>query len=230
MNRNLITMMTLLFTFSCATLSEINLEGGTSQTKTTDPVMGSLDGLAKIKSCFRKVHNRGVPPERVVRDIISFVKSAPDAVFAVNDKYDVYSLVRPVLGPYESLKHRRAVMADVLIVLAGWESTWNYKQDRDMSANNTSACTEEAGIYQTSGDSSYFGADLKLLQNQKCSGWAGKTMCNKFIVCTKNDIGFAHEYTARLLRHTTKHHGPLLRGDVSKGLSKACVKEIEGVL
>lgn len=192
--------------------------------------MGSLDGLATIRSCFRKIHNRGVPPERVVRDIIAFAKSAPDAVFAVNDKYDVYSLVKPVLGPYENLKHRRAVMAEVLIVLAGWESSWNYKEGRDMSASNTSTCTQEAGIYQTSGNSSYFGADLKLLQNQKCVNWSGKTACDKFIACTKNDIPFAHEYTARLLRHTTKHHGPLLRGDVSKWLSPKCVKEIEGVL
>jgi hypothetical protein len=120
-------------------------------------------------------------------------------------------------------------MADVLIVLSGFESSWDYSEGRDLSANNVSSCTEEAGIYQTSANSSSFGGDLKNLLRNKCVNYAGSS-CAKFIACTKNDKAFAHEYTARLLRHTTAHHGPLVRREVNKWLSKSCVSEIEGML
>lgn len=121
-------------------------------------------------------------------------------------------------------------MIDALITLAGWESSWRYLEGRDKSANNTSACTMEAGLYQTSANSSYFGADLKILMENRCKNWAGKTLCEKFTPCTKYDKAFTHEYTARLLRHTIRHHGPVLRGDVTKWVSPQCVKQLEEIL
>lgn len=184
-----------------------------------------------VKECLmRRVYNRGAPKQEVVAEIIAFAKHAPSQIFDVNDKYDIYESLKVELGPYRSLKHRRAVMAEALIILAGFESTWNYLEGRDMTANNTGSCVQEAGIYQTSANSTYFGSDLKLLLDNQCGNYVGKTECDKFITCTKHDVPFAHEYTARLLRYTTNHHGPIKRKEIHKWVSNSCVQAIERIL
>jgi len=230
-----LTMMSMLFISSCAGLTEVLQEVGKlpemigeTTTKKTPNLIDELETKPGLTSCLTKIHNRGKPPLAVVKDIISVVKGMPSAAFAVNDVYDVYSSVAPQLGPYTSMKHRRAVMAEVLIVLAGYESSWNYKLGRDTMAMNFSACTQEAGMFQTSGNSVNFGVDLMQLQYQKCINYAGRTPCDKFITCTKNDKNLAIEWTARLLRHTVNHHGPLKRKEIHQWLRPECVKAIEG--
>jgi hypothetical protein len=193
-------------------------------------LIDELETKPVLTSCLTKIHNRGAPPLLIVNDIINVIRAMPQSAFAVNDVYDVYSSVYPQLGPYTSMRHRRAVLAEVLIVLGGFESSWNYSEGRDMAANNTSACTQEAGIFQTSANSVQFGADLLHLQYDKCTNYVGRTPCEKFIPCTKNDKNLAIEWTARLLRHTVAHHGPLLRKEIHPWLRPECVKAIEGNL
>lgn len=229
--RTLMTI-TMMSTFTMSSCTSSKQKEKLLPVLDTITMMTSSTNMQEIvRHCLqRTIHNRGKPKQNVVADIIAFVKHSPDVIFEVNDKYDIYESVKPQLGPYRNLKHRRAVMAETLIVLAGFESSWNYKEGRDLSANNTHACTQEAGIYQTSANSSYFGADLKLLQKDMCGNYVGKSECDKFITCTKHDIPFAHEYTARLLRKTTNHHGPVKRKEINKWLSKECTQAIERIL
>ena len=197
----------------------------------TEALAPKIVTKATVSACLQKVSNRGVPPLSVVQDIIAEVKATPDSVFAVNENADIYSLVKPELGPYPSIKNRKAVMADVLIVLAGFESSWDYTEGRDLSASNTGACTMEAGMFQTSGNANAFSPTLGVFQKAKC----GNNTCDGFRACAKAPgSAFKKEFTIghtiRLLRFTTKHHGPLVRKEVNKWLSKSCVSQIEALL
>src|SRR5438309_4348133 len=72
------------------------------------------------------VSNRGVPPDSFLDELVAWGKIAPDEIFAPNSNKDVYSNVVGVLGPWEDLRHRRAVMLEVMRVLAGFESSWDW--------------------------------------------------------------------------------------------------------
>lgn len=119
-------------------------------------------------------------------------------------------------------------MLEVLRVLGGFESSWNFKEgvDTNNPASNT-ACKEEAGVFQCSGDSMAFDQSLKSLF-QKASG--GKTDCETFIIVTKRDHKFAFEYCARLLRFTVNHHGPVRDKKINKFLRRDAVSEFQGFL
>ena len=67
---------------------------------------------------FHKVHNRGASPEKFIAEMIEWAKKEASDVFAPNDRFDIYDIVKPVLGPWDSLLHRKAVMLEVLRVLA----------------------------------------------------------------------------------------------------------------
>jgi hypothetical protein len=146
----------------------------------------------ELVACKKQVLNRGVAPDSFLNEIIDWAKKAPNAIFERNDKHDVYSSVASELGPYSDLRHRRAVMLEVLRVLGGFESSWNFEAGVD-TTNPTSntPCTEEAGIFQCSGNAMEFDASLKTLLRQ-ASG--GKTDCNTFIAVSKTDHQFAIEF------------------------------------
>jgi hypothetical protein len=183
----------------------------------------------KLPACFKKIHNRGVPSERVVDDLIKVIKSTPSSVFAVNPHFDIYSSVYKELGPWRGEKHRRAVMANVLLVMSGYESSWNYQRGRDMSADNTSLLTQEAGILQTSCNAQNLppiSKELKEFTLKTC----GKNDCQTFITCTKASPWMAYGFVARLIRARLDHHGPLKRKEIHPWLSRQCVAEIESVL
>lgn len=74
----------------------------------------------------QEVLNRGIPPDTVLDKLISWGKSAPDEIFAPNQSHDIYSAVAAVLGPWNGPKHRRAAMLEVMRVLAGFESSWDW--------------------------------------------------------------------------------------------------------
>ena len=74
----------------------------------------------------QRVLNRGVPPDSFLDELVAWGRSAPDEIFAPNANTDVYSNVVAVLGPWQDLRHRRAVMLEVMRVLAGFESSWNW--------------------------------------------------------------------------------------------------------
>lgn len=181
----------------------------------------------KFTTTKSKVHNRGTPPEDFLEELVAWGKTAPEEIFAVNSSADdIYSSVRPELGPWTSLAHRRAVMLEVLRVMGGFESSWRWSEGIDTTnPNETDAETISAGIFQISYNSRNFGPDLKALIKSK-----GIENGNEFQRVMKADHEFAFEYCARLIRYTTRHHGPLKRKEVNKWVRREAVAEFESLL
>ncbi len=175
----------------------------------------------------RKVHNRGAPPDAFLNELVDWGTSAPDSVFAQNDKFDIYSSIAPELGPWSSLLHRKAAMLEALRVLAGFESAWNWNFGVD-TTNPTSntPCTEEAGAFQCSGNSMDLSPELKQLLVDS----AGASTCEVFIVHTKSNHRFATDYCARLIRLTTNHHGPIKHKHINPWLRRDAVQEFSQFL
>jgi hypothetical protein len=174
-------------------------------------------------ACREKVLNRGFPPVAFLNELVDWGISAPGEIFSKNDRLDVYSLVQERLGPWENDLHRRAVMLEVLRVLGGFESSWDWNAGRDVTNRHSkTACTEEAGIFQCSGDSMEFDASLKNLLRTV----TGATDCDMFRTTTKANQTFAIEYCARLLRFTVNHHGPLKHKHALPWLRKDAVAEL----
>lgn len=187
--------------------------------------------LPTTSSCYRQITNRGRVPKGVLDLLTDFARTAPDKLFERNDKADIYSLVASRVGPFTTLKQRRAVMVDVLLVLGGFESSWSFLEGRDPATSASKPCEEfEAGIFQVSSNSFSYSGDLRKLYDVACKDYAKYKSCEGFQRCTKAEPAFAISYTAMLLRLTYKHHGPLIRGDVTRQLSKSCEREIESVL
>jgi hypothetical protein len=181
----------------------------------------------KFNKTKAKVHNRGVPPDSFLEELVKWGKSAPEEIFQINDKPDVYNSVSDVLGPWKSFEHRRAVMLEVMRVLAGFESTWDWTEGRDVT-NSTSITPEtiEAGAWQVSANSLVFGQDLKDLVMKTLGTKDG----NAFQSGMKGNHTLAMEYIARLLRHTVRHNGPVKRKEINPWLSRAAVSEFENLL
>ena len=114
--------------------------------------------------CREKVFNRGRPPVAFLNELVDWGVSAPAEIFARNNRTDIYSVVSDELGPWANDLERRAAMLEVLRVLAGFESSWKWNAGPDTTnPDSNTACTEEAGILQCSGDSMNFDASLKQL-------------------------------------------------------------------
>lgn len=170
------------------------------------------------------VLNRGSPPEDFLAQLIAWGKTAPDEIFVKNDRIDIYSLVHSSLGPFPTLKRRRAVMLEVLRVLAGFESSWNWNEGRDTTnPGSTKPDTTEAGAWQVSADSMAWGSDLTNLVDRKIGSRDG----NAFQSAMKSDHALAMEYVARLLRHTVAAHGPLKHDELQVWLHRDAVDEFE---
>lgn len=171
--------------------------------------------------------NRGRAPDSFLDELVDWGVTAPSEVFVRNDRVDIYSSVMPQLGPLQGDLHRRAVMLEVLRVLGGFESSWSWIAGVD-TTNPTSntPCTEEAGIFQCSGNSMSFSPTLKeLLLRTGADG-----TCLSFIKTTKTNHQFAIEYCAHLIRYTTKHHGPIKREEIHPWLRRDAVDELQGFL
>lgn len=170
----------------------------------------------------QKIHNRGAPPHTFLNELIDWARTAPDSLFEKNARFDIYSSIVAELGPWRDLPHRKAVMLEALRVLAGFESSWNWNEGVDKAKTEINTpCTEETGIFQCSGNSMNFSAELKQLMQDS----AGSTRCEDFITHTKADHRFAIEYCVRLIRLTTKHHGPIKGKHINPWLSRAAVEE-----
>ena len=175
----------------------------------------------------QKVLNRGVPPDDFLDELVAWGKDAPDDIFEPNDADDVYSSVFDALGPWEDLAHRRAVMLEVMRVLAGFESSWDWNEGRD--TNNPSSNTKnttEAGAWQVSADSMNFGKELKDLVREQVGTLDG----NDFQDAMKENHPLAMEYIARLLRRTTRHNGPVARHEIDEWLRRDAVAEFQDLL
>lgn len=173
------------------------------------------------------VANRGVPPESFLEQLIAWGKVAPSEIFAYNQYSDIYSSVKNVLGPWQGDLHRRAVMLEVLRVLAGFESSWNWEEGPDKNTPASKpAATKEAGAWQVSADSMGTNPELKKLIVNKIHS----TDPDDFQKAMKMDHPLAMEYIARLLRFTTHHHGPVLNHHIDPWLRQDAVEEFKTLL
>lgn len=173
------------------------------------------------------VSNRGMCYDSFLCSLISWGKTAPDEIFVPKPddegEIDIYTHVKPVLGPWTSLAYRRAALLEVMRVLGGLESSWTWTEGVD-TTNWTSLHNkigEETGAWQVSYDSRAFGADLSAISPDHPQD---------FIDEMKTDRNLAMEYIARLLRHTIRHHGPLLRGEVARFVRRPSALELELLL
>lgn len=111
---------------------------------------------------------------------------------------------------------------EALRVLGGFESSWNWEEGRDFTnPGSHTACTEEAGIFQCSGNSISYDPNLAEL----LKATTGESDCDTFRAETKANHRFAIEYCARLLRFTVNHHGSDKRGEILPWLSREAVTE-----
>ncbi len=179
-----------------------------------------------FNACLQTVHNRGKAPVGFLNEMIDWCRSAPDEIFVRNELHDIYSQIVNDLGPWQDLVHRKAAMLEVLRVLGGFESSWNWEAGRDPNNPNPKIEAEEAGIFQCSANSMNFDPSLKRL----LIAASGSSEPETFIVTTKRNHQFAVEYCARLLRFTTKHHGPILRKEINSWLSRESVAEFRHYL
>jgi hypothetical protein len=178
-------------------------------------------------ACKSKVHNRGKPPESFLNEIIDWARSAPEEIFQHNELHDIYSNVVADLGPWQSLAHRKAAMLEVLRVLGGFESSWKWEEGVDVTnPDSNTPCTEEAGIFQCSGNSTSFDATLKALLLQA----RGQTDCEAFKSETKSNHKFAIEYCARLIRFTVNHHGPIKHKKIKSVVAARCCCRVRRLL
>jgi hypothetical protein len=178
-------------------------------------------------ACRQKVHNRGRAPVQFLNDLVDWARDAPAEIFDKNATFDIYSSIRQQLGPWQSESHRRAAMLELLRVLAGFESSWDWEEGIDITnTSSNTPCTEEAGIFQCSGNSMAHSPSLKAF----FLSVGGDGSCASFRALTKSNHVFAIEYCARLLRFTTKHHGPVKFGHVHPWLSRDAVMEFQSFL
>ncbi|HMH06294.1 MAG TPA: peptidoglycan-binding domain-containing protein, partial [Terriglobales bacterium] len=163
-------------------------------------------------STLAKVFNRGNPKPEFLQQLVDWGKTAPEAIFAdqPGNEKDVYASVITELGPFQDITHRKACMLEVMRVLAGFESSWDWNEGIDTSrASADTPANSEAGAWQVSADSLAIGKDLKDLVQREVGTFDGV----KFQKAMKSNHPLAMEYIARLMRHTRKANGPLYKGN-----------------
>jgi hypothetical protein len=184
---------------------------------------GANDMARPYKACLKKVKG-SIPPALFLDELVDWAKNASDVIFTPNAKAksDIYSSVVGQLGPYTSTDHRKAVMLEVLRVLAGHESTWHWNKgvDKDKDEIPTPE-NEETGAFQVSWDG--MGNDQSLKDFVKTT--FGKTDTKTFITNMKTHHQFAIEYAARLLRVTVNANGPIKGNRIHGELSRDAVDE-----
>lgn len=116
------------------------------------------------EAALQHVYNRGRPPETFLDQLRAWGLNAPEEICAPNPYSDIYSATKAWLGPWRDNYHRRAVMLEVMRVLGGFESSWNWQEGRDTTnAQSITPMTIEAGLWQVSGDAMEYGDELKSL-------------------------------------------------------------------
>lgn len=198
----------------------LSSDGGASEV----PAYPWDDALSPVK-------NRRTPPPAFLDELRAWAKTADDSIFTPNNENDVYGAVVKELGPFQGPAHRKAVMLEVLRVLSGFESSWNWNEgvDRNNATSMANITGQETGAWQVSYDSLPFGLDLHELciRHGAQTDNAGKFKAQWFIDTMKSDHPFAIEYAARLLRHTIKANGPVVRGEINQYLKRESVEEFE---
>jgi hypothetical protein len=180
----------------------------------------------QYNACLSKVLGSS-PPVSFLDELVDWALRAPDEIFTPNAADDIYSSVVLQLGPFVFTVHRKAVMLEVLRVLAGRESIWNWNQgvDAGKKVRNTSH-NEETGAFQVSADSMDLDQGLK----DFVQATLGSADDATFIAGSKSNHKFAIEYAARLLRVTVRANGPILNHHIHHELKRTAVTEFRGHL
>ncbi len=182
------------------------------------------------------VYNRGPAPIEFLDTLVSTVRNLPDEVFSESyrsktepDVFEFLGYDSTVLVP--NLTMRKAFICEVLRVLGGFESSWNWSEGRDTANADSNTWPEfEAGVFQCSANSMNFDPSLKECLDRHFGGPGRATIggqndiSRRFITYTKASPSFAIEYCARLLRFTVRHHGPLLRQEIVPWLRPDCIQ------
>jgi len=181
-------------------------------------------------ACRRNVSaQHGRPPADFLDTLVDTLDNLPDEVFALNDKIDIYSVMHGALGPYTGIVHRKAVMCEVLRVVAAFESDWNWNEGIDIGKPEYKKIkeAEEAGAFQVSWDSMAADSSLKACVDRH----AGSHDVDTFITAMKTNHRLAIEYCARLFRFDTRWCGTVNRTDmVMAHVNREAVKEFESFL
>lgn len=186
----------------------------------------------KFIATKHKVLNRGVPSDSFLTELVEWARTADAAIFAPRQDEpgtsDIYNSLKPILGPWESLDHRKAAMLEAMRVHAGFESSWNWNEGVDVT-NKTSVeniTGQETGAWQVSFDSTYLhGGAMKLFATDH-----GIPTPQLFIPAMKSNHPLAMEYYARLVRINTKWAGPILRHEIDEWLQRDAVSEFQQLL
>lgn len=178
------------------------------------------------------VFNRGTPSRDFLTQMVMWGRTAPDDIFlprrnpnpAKKDP-DIYSHIVDELGPWESLLHRRAAMLETMRVLAGFESSWNWSEGVDTSRmGDDTPENSEAGAWQVSYDARHISDELwSLLTSHDIINGVQFQREMKF------NHPLAMEFVARLMRNTTKHHGPLYKGAERAAIRKSLRGEEQSI-
>jgi hypothetical protein len=150
----------------------------------------------------------GTPPNSFLDQLIDAINPLPDAVFEQNDRDDdIYARMLGSLGPYADLLQRKAVMCEVLRVVAAFESDWNWNEGVDTTnpASVAHKTGEETGAFQVSFDSMRFDQSLK----DCVQPFFDPDDVDAFIEQIKLNHPLAVEYCSRLLRFNTTWCGTI---------------------
>lgn len=176
-----------------------------------------------------RVNNRGKPPDSFLTELVEWGRKAPDEIFAPNpNPADIYALIKPILGPWQNLLHRRSAMLEAMRVHAGFESSWRWMEGVDTTNQHSLMHLDgqETGIFQVSFDSTFIdNGAMKPFSIENGIGTVGS-----FIPQMKSDHPLALEYYARLVRVSIAWADPLKRHEIDPWLSRASVMEFESLL
>lgn len=178
--------------------------------------------MSKYKAVKAKVFNRGVPPDSFLDELVTFGRTEWDGTFTQNSNFDIYSKVKPELGPFETLLHRKAVMLEVLRVLGMFESSGDFTEGVDTSRlGSDTPENSEAGAWQVSYNARHLDPSLRefLLVNGIANGV-------HFQRRMKFDRQLAIQFEARLLRIDVEnperlHNGPLYKGEERNAIRRS---------
>jgi hypothetical protein len=182
------------------------------------PAAGAPVPAGKFAKTLKQVFNRGRPKPAFLQELVAWAKTAPEEIFTdqPGNKKDVYSSVTTELGPFEDITHRKACMLEIMRVLAGFESSWDFNEGIDTSRESEDTPkNSEAGAWQVSADSLAIAKDLKDLVRREVGTLDGV----EFQKAMKSNHPLAMEYIARLMRHTRMANGPLYKGSERNKLS-----------
>lgn len=169
----------------------------------------------KFIAAATEVFNRGKLTQTFLNDMVGVIGAMPEHIFLPDMEVDMYGKAADKLGPYESTLHRRAVMCEILRVLALFESGGDHTEGVDTSRLGPDTPENaEAGAWQISLDSRKIHSDLRDMLSEYRSDHVPSGIKNGIVFqqVMKFDPDFSTRYAATLMSHNGMHNGPLYKG------------------